>query len=86
MEKWSLHPQTLRKVVWGLSPSDTKNNLSPTDPIHPQSSGEGTQVNPHNFPVVPFLVPTLMTLVCTALVQTNGSLTTPAQDVIEGGQ
>ena len=69
----------------GLSPTDTENNLSPTDPINPQSSGEGPTKLP-NFPVVPFLVPTPMTLVCTAVVWTYGILTIPAQDVIVGGQ
>ena len=42
-EKWSPHPQTQRQMGGGLSPSDTKNNLSPTDPIHPQPQLERPQ-------------------------------------------
>ena len=85
-EEWFLYPQTWRQVSGELNPSDTKNNPSPTDPIHPQTQWGRDPSRPPNLPVVSFVVPTLMTLVAMAVVWMYGSLTIPAQDIIEGGQ
>ena len=83
-EKWSPHPQTKRQVVDRLNPSGTDSSISCTDPIHcPVPVGDTSK--PHNFPFVPFLVPTLMTLVFTAMVQVYGSLAILAQDIIDRG-
>ena len=85
MGKWSPCPQIQRQVVEGLNPSGTENSISPTDPIYPQPKWGRTPVEPPNFPFVPFLVPTLMALLSTAMVKAYGSLTTHAQDIIGGG-
>ena len=85
MEEWTLHTQTWRQVLLGLSPTCTENNPSPTDPIPPVPV-EGDPSKPPSLPVVPLMVPTLMTLVFVAMFQTYGSLTIPGEDVIEGGQ
>ena len=86
-KEWSLCPKNWKLVVLRLSPSSTRKKPSPLDPIHLPipSEGETPEKSP-SFPVMPFMVPTLVTLVSTAIVWTYGSLTIPAQDVVERGQ
>ena len=80
-------PPPWKPEVGGWAPLILRITLPHTDPIHPPSpSGGETSVNPPSWPAVPFMVPTLMTLVSTAVVWTYGSLIIPVQDVIEGGQ
>ena len=71
-------PTDLKAGCWGLSPSDTKNNISPTDLFHPPSPSR-----PPNPSIMPFLVPALMTLASAVVVQAYRNLTIQAQDIID---
>ena len=78
-------PSSLKASCGGLGPSGHGNNPSPIDPIHPQSYWRRDPRETPSLPIMPFMVPTLMTLVTTTVVYTYGSLTSPPQDVIQGG-
>ena len=70
-------PLGLRAGCWGgLSPQILRTTF-PYWPHSPPSPSGGDPSRPPNFPVVPFLVPTLMILVYTVMVQSYGDLTIP---------
>ena len=86
-EEWSLCPQTKKQVVEGLNPSSTGKDTSPTSPIHPPVLvRERPQRNPLACQLHPLWYPRWWTWSLQPWFQPYGSLTIPAQDVVERGQ
>ena len=74
-EEWSLSFQTKRPTVKGLVSLDVRNHHPLTYPIHlPSHRRVETPTIHSDHPTLAFLVPTLMTLVSTTVVQMHGDL------------
>ena len=83
----SVSPQISGRAAGELISLDTRIIFSLLDPIHlPSHRRERTPIALPGPLAGPFLVPTFVTLVSTAVVQMHGGLTIQALDVIEEGQ
>ena len=85
MEEWSLCPQTPKPVVGGWTPQVLGIILLLLTPFTPSLSGEETHWNPLACELCPLWYPPWWLWSSMAMVQTYGTPTIPALDVIEGG-